>query len=158
MRSRRLAAGLLIALAAASGVEARALAGGEDLPGIPDEARAMVGRFAVAVTSFDHERVAADVEEVLAFGTPGFEADFRAAMGEDFAARITTNRTVSSGTVIAGPQVQRRTDDRASVLVVVDQRVTSEGADSPPQMVRVGLLVTVQDVDGDPRVAAVQVL
>ena len=157
-RNRSVAATLLVALLALCGVEVRALADDDRLPEVPGEARAFVGRFAVAVTSFDHKRVAADVEEVLAFGTPGFERDFRAAMGADFTERVTANRTVSTGTVVAGPQVQRRTGDRASLLVVVDQRVTSEGSEAEPQIVRVGLLVTVQAVDGDPRIGAVQVL
>ena len=117
---------------------------------------ALVRRFAVAVTSFDHNRLDADVSRVLGFGTPGFEREFRAAMGPNFTNGIAANKTISVGDVIAGPRLQGTTGGRSTFLVVLDQTVTSEGSQSQPQVVRVGLLVTVQD--NAHKVATVQVL
>ena len=113
-------------------------------------------RFAVAVTSFDHRRLDADVARVLALGTPGFEKEFRGAMGADFSQRIASNRTISSGRIVAGPRAQRVAGGLATFLVVVDQQVTSEGAQEQPQVIRVGLLVSVADDTN--RVSKVEVL
>jgi hypothetical protein len=112
----------------------------------------LVRSFALAVTSFDHKRLDADVARVLALGTPGFEGKFRATMGPDFAGRIASNKTVSVGDIIAGPRLQRSSAGQSTFVVVLDQTVTSDGSQSQPQVVRVGLLVTVLDsgqkVDG----------
>jgi hypothetical protein len=113
-------------------------------------------RFAVAVTSFDHNRLDADVQRVLDLGTPGFERDFRSAMGPTFTDRIAANKSISSGDIVVGPRVQRVSGGRATFFVVVDQTVTSEGGQSQPQLVHTGLLVTVQEKDH--KVASVQVL
>lgn len=113
-------------------------------------------RFAVAVTSFDNKRLDADVARVLALGTPGFEREFRRAMGPDFSQRIATNKTVSSGRIVAGPRAQRIVGGLATFLVVVDQQVTSEGGPEQPQVIRVGLLVSVDQPAG--RVTKVEVL
>ena len=113
-------------------------------------------RFAVAVTSFDHKRLDADVRRVLDLGTPGFERDFRSAMGPNFTDRIATNKSVSTGEIVVGPRVQTISGGRATFFVVVDQTVTSEGSQSQPQLVHTGLLVTVQEKDH--KVATVQVL
>jgi hypothetical protein len=150
--------GAAVALAATLAVELVALRRDAGLPEAPPGATALVRTFGVAVTSFDHRRLDADLARVLALGTPGFERDFRSAMGPDFTARIAANRTVSVGSVVAGPRVQRVDGNRASLLVLLDQRITAEGAERPPDIVRVALLVTVQRGPGDPRVAAVQVL
>ena len=112
--------------------------------------------FAVAVTSFDHKRLDADVQRVLDLGTPGFEREFRSAMGPNFTDRIAANKTVSTGDLVAGPRVQTVSGGRTTFFVVLDQTVTSEGSQAQPQLVRVGLLVTVQDKDH--KVATVQVL
>jgi hypothetical protein len=116
----------------------------------------VVRRFAVAVTSFDHKRLDADVARVLALGTPGFERDFRSAMGPNFTDRIATNHTVSTGEIVVGPRVQTISGGRATFFVVVDQTVTSEGSQAQPQLVHTGLLVTVQEKDH--KVASVRVL
>lgn len=113
-------------------------------------------RFAVAVTSFDHKRLDADVQRVLDLGTPGFERDFRSAMGPNFTDRIAANKSVSTGDIVVGPRVQRISGGRATFFVVVDQTVTSEGSQSQPQLVHTGLLITVQEKDH--KVASVQVL
>ena len=113
-------------------------------------------RFAVAVTSFDHKRLDADVQRVLDLGTSGFERDFRSAMGPNFTDRIATNKSVSTGEIVVGPRVQTISGGRATFFVVVDQTVTSEGSQSQPQLVHTGLLVTVQEKDH--KVATVQVL
>jgi hypothetical protein len=108
------------------------------------------------VTSFDHRRLDADVARVLALGTAGFEDEFRDAMGKDFAQRIAANKTISSGRIVAGPRAQRIAGDLATFLVVVDQQVTSEGGQEQPQVIRVGLLVSVDDDSN--RVSKVEVL
>jgi Mce-associated membrane protein len=115
-----------------------------------------VRRFAVAVTSFDHNRLDADVQRVLDLGTPGFERDFRSAMGPNFTDRIAANKSISTGDIVVGPRVQSVSGGRATFFVVVDQTVTSEGSQSQPQLVHTGLLVTVQEKDH--KVASVQVL
>jgi len=104
-------------------------------------------QFAVAVTSFDHKRLQADVQRVLDLGTPTFEGTFRAAMGPNFTDRIAANKTVSTGEIVAGPRVQSTSGGKTTFFVVLDQSVTSEGSQAQPQLVRVGLLVTVQDKD-----------
>ena len=127
--------------------------------GLPSASAADVDvakRFAVAVTSFDHKRLDADVQRVLDLGTSGFERDFRSAMGPNFTDRIAANKSVSTGDIVVGPRVQRVSGGRATFFVVVDQTVTSEGSQSQPQLVHTGLLVTVQEKDH--KVATVQVL
>jgi hypothetical protein len=122
------------------------LGGGVDAePHATPQAVGLARRFAVAVTSFDHKRLDADVARVLALGTPGFEDKFRQAMGPDFAARIAANKTVSSGRVVAGPRAQRVAGGLVTFLVVVDQQVTSEGGQEKPQVIRVGLLLSVDE-------------
>jgi hypothetical protein len=116
----------------------------------------VVRRFAVAVTSFDHNRLDADVQRVLDLGTAGFERDFRSAMGPNFTDRIAANKSISAGDIVVGPRVQRVSGGRATFFVVVDQTITSEGSQSQPQLVHTGLLVTVQEKDH--KVASVQVL
>jgi hypothetical protein len=133
------------------------LGGGDDAEPRPaPQAVGLARRFAVAVTSFDHKRLDTDIARVLDLGTPGFEAKFREAMGPDFATRIAANKTVSSGRVVAGPRAQRLAGGLATFLVVVDQQVTSEGAQEQPQVIRVGLLVSV-DQQGS-KVTKVEVL
>jgi hypothetical protein len=77
-------------------------------------------------------------------------------MGADFSERIAANKTISSGRIVAGPRAQRIADDVATFLIVVDQQVTSEGAQEQPQVIRVGLLVSVYDKTN--RVSKVEVL
>ncbi len=138
---------LVVALALCAGIalEVSTLSGG-DLPAAPDASRDAARRFAVAVTSFDHKRLDADIARVLALGNATFERDFRGAMGADFAKRFADNKTVSVGRIVAGPRVQRAADGRATFLVVVDQRITSEAKpDATPQLDQIVLLVTVED-------------
>jgi hypothetical protein len=130
--------------------------GGSAEPKPAPAAVALAQRFAVAVTSFDHKRLDADVARVVALGTPGFERKFREAMGPDFANRIAANKTVSTGSIIAGPRAQTLTGGVATFLVVVDQQVTFEGGQEQPQVIRVGLLVSV-DQRND-KVSKVEVL
>jgi hypothetical protein len=113
-------------------------------------------RFAVAVTSFDNKRLGADVQRVLDLGTPDFERQFRTAMGPNFTDRIAANKTVSRGDIVAGPRAQSVRGGVATFFVVLDQTVTSEGSQAQPQLVRVGLLLKVQEKDH--KVSSVQVL
>jgi hypothetical protein len=63
---------------------------------------------------------------------------------------------VSATEIVAGPRVQRIAGGRATFLVVVDQTVTSAGGQAQSQLVRVGLLVKVQEKDH--KVASVRIL
>jgi hypothetical protein len=145
-----------VVLAAIVALEVLSFGDGGSEPRADAASLGLARRFAVAVTSFDHTRLDADIARVLALGTPGFEREFRRAMGPDFAERITANKTVSSAHIIAGPRVQRISGGRSTFLVVVDQQVTSEGGTGQPQVIRVGLIVTV-DKKSD-RVSKVEVL
>ena len=109
------------------------------------------------MTTFDYRRIDADTQRVLAFGTSGFERDFRKAMGDGFAEQATAAKRISVGEVVAGPTTQRVRDDRATLLVVLNQRIVSDGSQDPPQVVRVTMLVTVE-TDKKPLVTGVQVL
>jgi hypothetical protein len=70
--------------------------------------------------------------------------------------RIARDRKVLSSQIVVGPRVQTVANGWATFLVVLDQTVTSEGSQAQPQLVRVGLLVKVQEKDH--KVASVQVL
>lgn len=143
LKNRWLAIAAVVLLVAVLAFEIATLTRDDGLPEVsPAEVR-LSRRFAEAVTSFDHKRIDGDVARVLALGTPGFEREFRRAMGADFTQRVVANKTVSRGSIIAGPRPQTVTDGRATLLVVVDQQVTSEGGQGTPQVIRVGLLVTV---------------
>jgi hypothetical protein len=130
---------------------------GGGLPSAPTASRDVARDFAVAVTSFDHKRIDADLQRVLDYGTPGFEREFRAAMGPDFVDGIKANKRISTGQVVVGPTAQRVADGRASYLVIVSQQVVSEGSDNPAQQLRVAMLVSVS-TGGTPKVESVQVL
>jgi hypothetical protein len=155
-RTRWIPIVLSVLLAAVLVVEVLNLSGSDAEPRADVASVSLARRFAVAVTSFDHKRLDADIARVLALGTPGFEREFRQAMGADFAQRIAANKTVSDGHIIAGPRVQRISGGRSTFLVVVDQQVTSEGGSGQPQVIRVGLIITVDQKDD--RVAKVEVL
>ena len=133
----------------------------------------IVERFAGAVTTFDSGRVEADIERILALGTPAFADEFRSTMGETFVADLQASGSVSTGEIVAGPTLQRVDDGTAVFFVVVNQQITApsaapaegegtdgsgERAQAAPQsrIVRVGLLVQV-DRDQD-LVTSVQVL
>jgi hypothetical protein len=173
----RFAAGLALVggvAMAGFGVAAAIEGGGRGLP-VPDsDELSLVERFAAAVTTFDAGRVEADIERILALGTPAFADEFRATMGETFVADIQASGSVSTGEIVAGPTLQRLDDGTAVFFVVVNQQIQApstapaegEGVDdtgadgeaAAPQsrVVRVGLLVQVdraQDL-----VSSVQVL
>ena len=157
--NRWLAGALVVLLAVVLGLEVNALRdnGGSALPKAPAASRDVARKFAVAVTSFDHKRIDQDLARVLAFGTPGFEREFRSAMGPNFIESIKTNKRVSKGSVVLGPTAQRLADGRAAFLVVVAQQIVSEGAQSGPQSLTVSMLLTVS-TGSSPKVENVEVL
>jgi len=125
------------------------------------------------VTTFDSGRVEADIDRILALGTPAFADEFRSTMGETFVADLQASGSVSTGEIVAGPTLQRVDDGTAVFFVVVNQQITApsaapaegegtdgsgQGAQAAPQsrVVRVGLLVQI-DRDQD-LVTSVQVL
>lgn len=171
----RIAAGAALAggvALAGFGVAAAADDGG-GVPSADADELALVERFAGAVTTFDSGRVEADIDRILALGTPAFAEEFRSTMGETFVADLQASGSVSSGEIVAGPTLQRVDDGTAVFFVVVNQQITApsaapaegegtdgsgQGAQAAPQsrVVRVGLLVQV-DRDQD-LVTSVQVL
>ena len=156
--NRWLAGVLVVLLAVGIGFEIRALADdGGGTPSAPAASRDVARKFAVAVTSFDHKRIDQDLARVLAFGTSGFEREFRTAMGPNFIEGIKANKRVSKGTVVVGPSVQRTAKGRAAFLVVVAQQIVSEGSDAAPQSLTVPMLLTVS-TDSSPKVENVEVL
>jgi hypothetical protein len=172
----RIAAGVALAGGVALsgfGIAAATDHGDGDLPAPDPDERALVERFAGAVTTFDSGRVEADIERILALGTPAFAEEFRTTMGETFVADLQASGSVSRGEIVAGPTLQRVDDGTAVFFVVVNQQITApsaapaegegaagggEGAQPAPQsrVVRVGLLVQV-DRERD-LVSSVQVL
>ncbi|HEY9558537.1 MAG TPA: hypothetical protein VIR58_17490 [Acidimicrobiales bacterium] len=171
-----IAAGVALAGGVAFAGFGVAAAVGTDEGGVPaadaDEL-ALVERFAGAVTTFDAGQVEADIERILALGTPTFADEFRSTMGETFVADLQASGSVSSGEIVAGPTLQRVDDGTAVFFVVVNQQITApsaapaegegangsgDGSPAAPQsrIVRVGLLVQI-DRDQD-LVTSVQVL
>ena len=174
---RRVGGNLVVALVAfalvavALGFTAARLLDDGDGPSASDAAVTTARDFALAVTTFDYRAAEASIERVLAFGDAGFEAEFRAAMGDDFLARLTSARSISTGRIVTGPAVQTRVGREVSFLVVVDQTIVSDatapGGDQPdasttststpaPQVLHLGLLVTVDDDTA--KVTAVEIL
>ncbi len=175
LRSRVAAGAAIIGgiAVAGLGVAAAADGGGSGVPHADPDEMALVERFADAVTTFDSGRVEADIERILALGTPAFADEFRSTMGETFVADLQASGSVSTGEIVAGPTLQRVDDGTAVFFVVVNQQITApsaapgggqgadgsggEGQAAPQQrVVRVGLLVQV-DRDQD-LVTSVQVL
>lgn len=172
----RAAAGVALAgglSLAGFGVAAADGGGGDGLPSPDADERELVERFAGAVTTFDSGRVEADIERILALGTPTFAEEFRSTMGETFIADLQASGSVSQGDIVAGPTLQRTDDVTAVFFVVVNQQITApsaapaegegasnsgDGTQATPQsrVVRVGLLVQV-DREQD-LVTSVQVL
>lgn len=168
---RPLAAGVALVLAISLAVFAvTQVVGGDDddLPE-PDESATAVARdFALAVTTFDYRDAQGSIDRVLSFGDAGFEAEFRAAMGEDFLANLEGAQSISRGRVVSGPTAQRSSEGATSFLVIVDQTITSGATTTtgagdgtapeatPTQVLHLGLLITV-DAEQD-KVTAVQVL
>ena len=157
VRNRFLAAAVVVVLVVLLGFEFTAAGSGRGLPHAPAASRDVARQFGVAVTSFDYRHVDADIAHVLALGGPGFETDFRNAMGANFIGGITTNKRISTGQVVLGPTAQRVANGRATFLVVVSQQIVSDGSNTPPQSLRVAMLVTVT-TSTRPLVQSVQVL
>lgn len=156
VRNRFLATGVFAALVVVLAFEAGAVRSG-GLPHAPAPSRDVARQFGVAVTSFDYRHVDSDIGRVLALGGPGFGTQFRNAMGANFVDSIKTNKRISSGQVVLGPTVQRVSGGRATFLVVVSQQIVSDGSSTPPQSLRVAMLVTVT-TSSRPLVQSVQVL
>ena len=146
-----------VALAAGVAFGVVRLRDGDDLPDAPKRSADIVHDFAVAVTSLDYRRIDADIERVLAFGAESFRRDLGEVISNGFAEQATAAKRISVGEVVTGPTTQRLRDDRATLLVVVNQRIVSDGSEEPPQVVRVHMLVTVE-TDEEPLVTGVQVL
>ena len=78
-------------------------------------------------------------------------------MGPNFVQGIKDNKRVSTGRVVSGPTVQRVAGGRTAILVVVAQRIVSEGSDTAPQAITSAMLITVTTAK-DPKVENVEVL
>ena len=154
--NRWVAAGAVVVLVVLLALELNALRKDRGLPDAPEAATSVARDFAEAVTSLDYRRIDADVEEVARFGAPAFQEDIRNQFGASVEA-IRNGKRISNGTVVLGPTIQRSTDDGAAFLVVVRQQIVSEGSDSPPQSLRVAMLLTVSS-GAEPRVTNLEVL
>jgi hypothetical protein len=174
-RSRLVVAGAVVLAAAGAALGVAPLLDDDSVPMADADTIALVSDFAIAVTSFDHRTAEQDIAEVLAFGTSDFETDFRSAMGGDFLPGIQASRSVSVGQILAGPTLQSRVDGSSTLLVILNQTISSElgapddvaaestttsGADATepqaPRVVRVGMLVTVDDAAD--KISSVQIL
>src|SRR3546814_13838180 len=69
------------------------------VPGADADELALVERFAGAVTTFDAGQVEADIERILALGTPTFADEFRSPMGESFVADLLASGCVRHGAI-----------------------------------------------------------
>ena len=130
----------LLVLAVALAFEIVALRDEEGLPEAPAETVEVVRDFATAVGNYDYRRIDADIDRLLAFGTPTFARDFKADLGADYVKAVRDHKRVSVGEIDAGPTLDRLTADKATFLVVVNQTITSDGKRIPR---RVGIQVTV---------------
>lgn len=174
VRSRLVVAVAVVLAAAGAALSVAPLFDDTSVPRADPDTIELVSDFAIAVTSFDHRTAEQDIAEVLAFGTNDFETEFRAAMGEDFLPGIQASRSVSVGQILAGPTLQSRVDGSSTLLVILNQTISSElgtadddagstttsGADATapqaPRVVRVGMLVTVDDAADE--ISSVQIL
>lgn len=141
--NRWLAIAACVALVGVIALELVRLADDRGLPAGTDESRAAARAVAVALTSFDHERIDADLDRVLALGSAEFERQFRSAMGPAFLDGVKSRKTVSTGKVVLGPTIQRVAGDSATYLVVVNQQIVSGSSDDPAQQSRVAMMVRV---------------
>lgn len=174
-RSRLVVAGAVALAAAGAVLSVAPLFDDVSVPKADADTIDLVRDFAIAVTSFDHRTAEQDIAEVLAFGTNDFETEFRSAMGEDFLPGIQASRSVSVGQILAGPTLQSRVDGSSTLLVILNQTISSElgaadddavesttttGVDATapqaPRVVRVGMLVTVDDAADE--ISSVQIL
>ena len=78
-------------------------------------------------------------------------------MGANFVQGIKDNKRISTGRIVSGPTAQRVAGGRAAFLVVVAQRIVSEGSNTAPQSLTLSMLLTVS-TGKDPRVENVEVL
>ncbi len=167
LRSPVTAGVALVVTAGGAGLSIARLGDDGSVPTGSSDDRDLVSEFAVAVTSFDHRTASQDIDEVLALGTKDFEGQFRQAMGENFLSGIEQSGSISQGNLIAGPTLQSEVDGSSTFLVVVNQSIvvdaappadgaTTTSAATAPRLVRVGMLVTV-DEDAD-KVSSVEVL
>lgn len=175
-RSRLVVAGAVVLAASGAVLSVAPLFDDESVPMADAGTLDLVSDFAIAVTSFDHRTAEQDIAEVLAFGTGDFESEFRTAMGDDFLPGIQASRSVSVGQILAGPTLQSRVDGSSTLLIVLNQSISSElgppddvaaagstttsvadaTAPQAPRVVRVGMLVTVDDAAE--KVSSVQIL
>jgi hypothetical protein len=175
VRSRLVVAGAVVLAAAGAALSVAPLFDDVSVPKADADTIELVRDFAIAVTSFDHRTAEQDIAEVLAFGTREFETEFRAAMGEDFLPGIQASQTLSVGQILAGPTLQSRVDGSSTLLVILNQTISSElgaaddgtvestttsstdaTAPQAPRVVRVGMLVTVDDAADE--ISSVQIL
>ena len=156
LHNRWVPIGLSVALVIVLAVEIAAL-GDSDGPDAPAASRDVAREFAVAMTSFDHRHIDADVERALSFVASDGAADIRRALGKDFVEGTKRGKRITVGRVLYGPTVQRVADGSAAFVVVAQQTVSAGDADEPPQSLTQSMLITVTTGES-PKVTALTVL
>ena len=128
-----------------------------------EEALAAARAFAVLVTSYDHTRIAQDVEKVTAgtadssrceIGPDGapvkdtgcFRTEYTRTAGAQFQKLIKDNKATSKGEVRSAGVVSDK-DGRMVVLLAVDQTVTNINRPAP-RVDRTRMQLTLERVDG----------
>src|SRR3546814_11965287 len=123
-----IAAGVALAGGVAFAGFGVAAAVGTDEGGVPaadaDEL-ALVERFAGAVTTFDAGQVEADIERILALGTPTFADEVRSTMAETFAPDLPASGHVSSGAIVALPPLKLLADGPSAFFALGTPQITT---------------------------------
>ena len=119
-----LAASLLIALLALAAVAVLLFARPSD-GDLRDSALQAARTYTSSLTTYDHSTLASDIERVQRVATGQFREEYDETV-EQLRPQIEQQRTVAVGTVVAAG-VEELSDERASVVVAVDQNITTQG-------------------------------
>jgi Mce-associated membrane protein len=122
---------LLAAAAGYLGVRAYTLsARAATLAARRDAALSAASAYAVDLTTYDYRHLDDAFARVAADATPGYAEQYRSA-SQQRAGQLRTDRSVSTGRVVAAGLQQGAGDDSAGVLVLVDQSITNTGTPAP---------------------------
>lgn len=135
--------GLVAAVALAAVVVAALLLTRASDDELRDSALTAAGRYTQSLTSYDARTLEEDVERVQRVSSPEFASEYERTITE-VREQIVADQTVSVGTVVAAG-VERLEDDRAVVLVAVDQAVTAGGQPTRTEANRVRMTLVRQD-------------
>lgn len=149
------AAALLVVLLAATVVFGWMLLAKSGEESARESALATATSYAVTVTSYDYQDIDTNVADVLDGATGDFRDQYAGA-SEQLQKLITKAKATATGEVVhAG--VKSASDDRAEVLLFVDQTVTNAGA-KKPQVDRSRMLLRMEKHDDRWLVSKLQML